>query len=323
MTHDECEMTNDEWTHPMCPFRPISLLRSALLLTFVILAFGIHPSASAHPADQSELRVRPKPHQLELRFTFNILTLTRFVSIDTDGDAKISLTELTAARPRIAAYLNQHVRIEINQQKATLGDAVRFESLWPDPEKTPPMNEFEYAARNVDVTYTQLIAGKRLEDFWLGFEIFEQTGPLQTIRGVFEQDGRVEEVLFSVQDPEYLYDTGYADDPFEKEADKLKAAKFAGQRPAAPVQTTELAARLATAPGASSTTTNASSDLAAQPSAALSATLESAPKAAQDNTQRLWMIRVVVLIIILVIGRKLHVSARTRIVSSRRRPKPR
>lgn len=286
-------------------------LRRALLLAFVILTSALQHTASAHPADQSELRVRPKPHQLELRFTFNILTLTRFVGIDTDGDSKISMSELTAARPRIAAYLNQHIRIEINQQKASLGDAVRFESLWPDADKTPPMTEFEYAARNVDVTFTQIIAGKRLEDVWLGFEIFEQTGPMQTIRGVFEQDGRVEEVPFSVQEPEYLYDTGYADDPFEQEADKQKAAQFAGQPPYTPAQSAapaaEPAARLATAPGATMAAP-AAPDLTVRPSPALAAALEAAPKA--PKAQHRWLIPSVVLILLLAVGFKLQSSAR-------------
>lgn len=166
------------------------------------------------------MRVRPEPHKLEIRLTFNILTLTRFVPLDTDGDMKISMAELAAAQPRIVEYLNTHVPLEINQQKAALGLQSRFEPLWPNAAATPPMTEFEYAARNVDVTFTPDLSGKLLEDFWLGFEIFEQTGPMQTIRGIFEQDGQILEVPFSVQEPEYLYDTGFADDPFVQEAEK-------------------------------------------------------------------------------------------------------
>ena len=286
-------------------------LRRAALLAFVALSFG---STQGHPADQSDLRVRPKPHQLELRFTFNILTLARFVGIDSDGDSKISMAELTAAHPRIAAYLNQHVHIEINRKKATLGSTVRFESLWPNAEQTPPMTEPEYAARNVDVTFNQFIDGKRLEDFWLGFEIFEQTGPMQTIRGIFEQDGRIEEVPFSVQDPEYLYDTGFANDPFEQEADK-KAARLATS--STPTLPSPPAAMLATGTAATSN--------AAPPAVKSSATLASPlePVAEPQSDQRWWMTRAVVLMILLVVGRKLQLSARSRLVSSRRRPRQR
>lgn len=313
----------------MSLIRSILLLRRALPLAFVILSFGVHHSATAHPADQSEMRARPKPHQLELRFTFNILTLTRFVGIDTDGDGKISMAELTAAQPRIATYLNQHVRIEVNQKKATLGSGVKFDALWPEPEKTAPMAEPEYAARNVDVTFIQTFPDKLLEDFWLGFEIFEQTGPMQTIRGVYDQDGRIEEVPFSVQEPEYLYDTGFAEDPFVQEAEK-KAAKPAAKDSAAtatgasiyrkPVEVVPVPEQTETEPQLQ------------PPAAQLATTLNGTGNAASNltaasteppNDNRWWMIRAGVLIVLLVVGRTLQLKARSRLVSTRRRPRSR
>lgn len=187
---------------------------------FVILSFVLHYSACAHPADQSEMRMRPTPHQLEARFTFNILTLTRFVRMDVDGDGKLSMAELGGAQLVIAEYLNSHIRLDINQQKVSWGTKVKFDYLWPNAAVTPPMTEFEYAARNVDVTFTVPVEGRLLEDFWIAFEIFEQTGPMQTIRGIYEQDGQVLEVPFSAQEPEYTYDTGFANDPFVQEAEK-------------------------------------------------------------------------------------------------------
>lgn len=171
------------------------------------------------------MRVRPEPHKLEIRLTFNIFTLTRFVRIDTDGDAKISMAELAAAEPVLTEYLNNHLLMEVNGQKSTLGSRARFDHLWPNSEKTEPMTEAEYAARNVDVTFTQTIEDRLLEDLWLGFEIFEQTGPLQTIRGIYEQDGQTEDVPFSVEFAEYLYDTGFAEDPFVQAAEEKKTTK--------------------------------------------------------------------------------------------------
>lgn len=188
--------------------------------TIIFLVLGIAGAALAHPADQSEMRVRAMPHQLEARFTFNILTLTRFVGMDVDGDGKLSMAELDGAQPVIAEYLNSHIRLDINQQKASWGTKVKFDYLWPNAGVTPPMTDIEYAARNVDVTFTVPVEGRLLEDFWIAFEIFEQTGPLQTIRGLYEQDGKVLEVPFNFQEPEYTYDTGFADDPFVQEAEK-------------------------------------------------------------------------------------------------------
>ena len=188
-----------------------------------VLSFVLQHSACAHPADQSEMRLRPSPHALEIRLTFNILTLTRFVPIDTDGDAKVSMAEMEAAQPALVEYMNRHIRLEINQETAALGSDVKWAPLWPEAQATPPMTEFEYSARSVDVTF-MLPVKKLLEDFWIGFEIFEQTGPMQTIRGLFEQDGEVLEVPFSGQEPEYTYDTGFADDPFIQQAEMKAAA---------------------------------------------------------------------------------------------------
>ncbi|MBL9134054.1 MAG: hypothetical protein JNG86_22770 [Verrucomicrobiaceae bacterium] len=200
-------------------------------LTFVILAFASLHSASAHPADQSDMQVKPAPHALEVRFTFNLLTVTKCVRIDADGDGKLSVDELKAAEPVFTKYLNDHILLEVNQKKAAWGEKAEFKYLWPNFEKTPPMPEMEYAARNVDVTFV-LPQKALLEDFWIGFEIFEQTGPMQTIRGVFQQDDQILEVPFSFQEPEYTYDTGYADDPFVQQAEK-KAAEQAAAKPAA------------------------------------------------------------------------------------------
>lgn len=159
------------------------------------------------------MQVRPAPHALEVRFTFNLLTVTKCVRVDADGDGKLSVAELKAAEPVFTKYLNEHIRLEVNQKKTAWGEKAVFSYLWPNFAKTPPMPEIEYAARNVDVTFV-LPQKALLEDFWIAFEIFEQTGPMQTIRGIFEQDGKVLEVPFSFQEPEYTYDTGYADDPF-------------------------------------------------------------------------------------------------------------
>ncbi|WP_397384856.1 hypothetical protein [Prosthecobacter sp.] len=261
------------------------------------------------------MRVRPKPHQLEIRLTFNILTLTRFTGIDTDGDMKISMAELTAAQPRIGTYLNQHIHVEINRQKAMLGSGVRFEPLWPEAAQTPPMTEIEYAARNVDVTLVQTIEGKVLEDFWLGFEIFEQTGPMQTIHGVFEQDGQIEDVTFSVQEPEYLYDTGFADDPFVQEAEKKQKA---GENIPALPPATFAAASSYGAPAAT-----VAPGTAGNPEVKLANPTESQDTTTPPSSERWWMVRAVVIMIMLVVGRKMQLSARAKRVSTRRRPRPR
>ncbi|MBL9178412.1 MAG: hypothetical protein JNM65_10130 [Verrucomicrobiaceae bacterium] len=201
---------------PPLPSPRVLLLHLCVLVAAVLLRREAH----AHPADQSEVRMRPAPHNLEARFTFNLLTLSKFVRMDADADGKLSMAELDAARPLITEYLHTHILLEINQQKASWGTQVKFDFLWPEAAATPPMTEPEYAARNVDVTFTVPVTGRLLEDFRVEFSIFVQTGPMQTIRGLYEQDESVMEVPFTAQQPEYTYDTGFAEDPFVQEAEK-------------------------------------------------------------------------------------------------------
>lgn len=257
--------------------------RFLFLASLAVLTLGLHSSLQAHPADESGMRVRPKPHQLEVRLTFNILTLARFVKVDADGNGLIGISELDAAQAELAFYLTRHISLEINRQKSSLGADVEFDYLWPDARSTPPMTEPEYSGRNVDVTFVIPVEDRLLEDFWIGFEIFEQTGPLQIIRGVYEQDGQNTEVQFTAQEPEYLYDTGFATDPFVQEAEKKAKAAAAA------------AAAVARAKAQAQADAKTSS-----------------------GDRRWWMVRVGVLIVLIVLGRHAALAKRARKMPTRR-----
>lgn len=183
-------------------------------LSFIAIAFTTGfalPAASrAHPADQSAMRARVERDRLEIRMTFSLLTLTRFAPLDADGDGRLAFTEIKSAEGPVVRYLNEHILLEVNGQKAALGSKATFDYLWPRPEETAPMMEPEYSLQKADVLFDVPLLDRVLEDFWIGFQIFEQTGPLQTISAIYEQDDQIVEVPFSVDEPEYLYDAAYA-----------------------------------------------------------------------------------------------------------------
>jgi hypothetical protein len=181
-------------------------------LFWVFVSSYLSEIAWSHPADQSDMRVQTMPNQLIIRFTFNLLTITRFLRVDANGDGNLDFTELKSAEQHLIAYLNSHVRLEVNQKPSRWGDQAHFDYLWPDPQSTSPMPPEQYEGRNMDVIF-DLAIEPLLEDFWIGFEIFEQTGTLQTIRGIYEQDGHSLDVPFSFEEPEYTYDTGYLSAP--------------------------------------------------------------------------------------------------------------
>ena len=52
-----------------------------------------------------------------------------------------------------------------------------------------------------------------VDEVWLGFNIFEETGELHVVQGVFEQDGKPAEVTFDRNEPEYAWATGFPEMP--------------------------------------------------------------------------------------------------------------
>ncbi len=192
-----------------------------LAWVFVILysAFVILP-ADAHPSDISYLRVKLERQRVEMRFTFNLLTLTRFVpGIDANQDKQIDKAELQAARDAVLGYLHDHVQVEVNGTESTLGDIQTMECVWPTVEGKQFAAEMDYPVRYVDIFFTQPVK-PLLADVWLSFEIWPQTGPLGSIEATFEQDDIRMQVPFTMNEPDYLYDTGYAVEEVFKEEKK-------------------------------------------------------------------------------------------------------
>lgn len=174
----------------------------------------------AHPSDISYLRVKLERQRVEMRFTFNLVMMTRFVgSLDKNADRQIDKTELDAATPKVLAFLGQKVQVEVNGQKATLGTAKPLECVWPSTEGLMRVAEADYPVRYVDITFVQQVSPV-LADLWLGFNLWEQTGPLGTIEATYEQDELRTQVPFSLSEPDYLYDTGYAVESVFQEPEK-------------------------------------------------------------------------------------------------------
>lgn len=193
-----------------------------LLWTFVILASSfVIPTARAHPSDISYLKVKVERQRVEMRFTFNLLSLTRFApGMDANNDRQIDQVEIESSRTALLDYLNKHIQVQVNEKEATLGTASPFECVWPAVEGKHIAAEADYPVRYVDIVFTQE-AKPVLADVWLGFDIWQQTGPLGSIEATYAQDDLMTQVPFSMSEPDYLYDTGYAvEDIFKAEEPK-------------------------------------------------------------------------------------------------------
>lgn len=184
----------------------------ALAARFAIVGMAFVGPASAHPADISHLKVKVEPRRLELRLTFNLYTLQQFHPLDKDGDGRISKPELDSAENPLRAYLGEHVLITINGEDATLGEARRMERLWPVESVGGDVAAPDYAQRFVDFSFVHS-SPTVIQDVWIGFSIFKETGELHVVQAVFEQGGKPAEVSFSQSEPDYTWETGFPQAP--------------------------------------------------------------------------------------------------------------
>ena len=196
----------------------------ATALPFVILFSLFVITTAAHPADNSQARFKVEPRRVEFRLTFNLYTLQQFHRLDTNEDGKITRQELDAAESALNDYIRGHVLVTINDKDTDLGEARRMERMWPDQSAGADVAAADYAQRFVDFTFVK-IWRPVVESVWIGFDIFKETGDLHVVAAVFEQEGKPEEVSFTRQEPEYLWDTGFT------AADALKEK---AETPAAP-----------------------------------------------------------------------------------------
>lgn len=190
-----------------------SIIRRWLLMNWVLMAGGLMLLATpceAHPADISYLRVKVERQRLEFRFSFNLLTLGRFVEgLDANQDHALHQQEIEAALPRLGSFLQEKVPVKINGMKASLGRMEAPQYLWPSENGVFLAAERDYPVRHLDLTFHQEVK-PLLAEVWLGFDLWEQVGPLGTVEATFEQDDFRTQVPFSLSEPDYLYDTGYA-----------------------------------------------------------------------------------------------------------------
>lgn len=178
---------------------------------FFLLAMAVfgRGNAFAHASDVSQLRIKIAEHQVAFRFTLNVMALDRIVPLDTNNDGQYSPRELDAAMPKITAYLEDKTQVSVNDKDAKLGPLLNSERVWPHSNSTS-VAVAEAGQRFVDLNY-RIASDPLIEDIWLGFEVFARLGDQHTLQALFEQAGQPQlPVEFSQFEPEYFYDTGFA-----------------------------------------------------------------------------------------------------------------
>ena len=179
-------------------------------IAFLFLAVALVTRAHAHTTDTSYARVRIFADHLEVRLTCDIFTLQRIVpDLDANHDAALSREELRRATPAIQKFFREHVRIELNEAATDLGEPK--DPFWPldAPDPIPA------AAWHTNEALVSFGFDKRLaspaKTVALMFDIFRTFGERHSVLGVVEYRGKTTEVVFTLVEPDYLFDVAFAD----------------------------------------------------------------------------------------------------------------
>jgi hypothetical protein len=200
-------------------------------LQLMAAVFVLSCQLEAHPADIIKLRVKVEREQVELRFTFNLQVLSRFhPGIDANQDGWVDAEELQAAREGVGSYLNRRVQMQVNGGRSELGAIQAMEAMWPSVEGVIPAVRVEdYPARHLDILFVRQ-GIPLLADLRLGFDIWREAGPLGSVEAVYEQGELRTQVPFSMNEPDYLYDTGFAvEDVFKEPSPPVSSVAMTGR----------------------------------------------------------------------------------------------
>jgi len=180
--------------------------RIAVLLVAVCLLAGV---AGAHNADTSYARVRVFDDRIELRLTCDIFTLWRiFPDIDANQDRALSREELRRATPAVQQFFAGHAGLEINSSAVKLSGA--RDPFWPLDTPDPiPATLWHTNEALISFPFDIPLAAPA-KDILLAFDVFAVFGDRHTVLGVFEYRGNSTEVVFSVLEPDYLFDVAFA-----------------------------------------------------------------------------------------------------------------
>jgi hypothetical protein len=180
-------------------------------LACILACLFLAAPARAHNPDTSYARIAIARDRLDVRLTLDLFTLEKITAVDADHDQSVTRAELAQAAPAIERFLRDHVRLELDGKPALLGEARPPE--WPrDAGEALAAKDWHSAASLIAITFTQPLT-QPAREVSIAFDVFETFGVRHTVLGAFEYGGGSEEVTFTREEPDYLFDTAYADAP--------------------------------------------------------------------------------------------------------------
>ncbi len=180
-------------------------------LAYILAFFLLTAPGHAHNPDTSYARIVIGRERLDVRLTLDLFTLEKITAVDADRDQNVTRAELAHAASAIERFLREHVKLELDGKANPLGEARTPE--WPrDAGDALAAKDWHSAASLVAINFSQPLA-QPAHEVAITFEVFETFGARHTVLGAFEYGGGSEEVTFTREEPDYLFDTAYADAP--------------------------------------------------------------------------------------------------------------
>jgi hydrogenase/urease accessory protein HupE len=205
-----------------------------LLLAVLLWAVAFNAMASAHEGETSYLRARVQPGMIEVRVTFDALTLEKIVrGIDANADDALSKAELAAATGAIRQFIEAHFELELDGTAAPLGTA--REPFWPldAPDSLPRATWHDQGALLLfpfDLPVSHAPAKVRLS-----FGGFATVGERHRVFAVLEESAGSQPVILSAGRSTHLFTTraaahpSAADTPTSVSEQPSSAAQFFGE----------------------------------------------------------------------------------------------
>jgi hypothetical protein len=175
-----------------------------------LAAWLLAASAFAHNPDTSYARVAIAETRVEVRLVYDLFTLQKIAAVDADRDGQVTRDELQGAAPEIERFLRSRVHLEIDGASPALGDAAAPE--WPrEAPAAIAAAAWHSAAALIAFPFSRPLA-QPARDVTVTFQFFDVFGDRHTVLGVFVHRGQTEEVAFTREEPDYLFDTTYTPD---------------------------------------------------------------------------------------------------------------
>ncbi len=183
---------------------PFSLTLCALLL---FLAAPSQSQLLAHNPDTSYARLSIGSQKLELKLTFDLLTLGKIAPLDDNQDHRVTRQELEQHLPQIQDFLSKSIELHVADLPSGLGILSGFE--WPkDTEDGIAEKDFHSAASLISFRFERTVEDIP-PDVTLNFRTFKRFGDRHSVLGKFVYAGSETEVSFNQFEPDFLFDTGY------------------------------------------------------------------------------------------------------------------